>query len=252
MDSLSPHLDSVLVLGGCGLLGHHIVKQAVLASDVAKVTVLDVDTLKNRIDGVEYIIGSIISNHDVELAFKTAEPTVVFHTASPDPLSTNNTLFSAVNIDGIKIVLSRALASQSTKALVYTLSSSIIHDNWTALVQATEEAPVIFHPQLPVWYSHTKAVAETLVLGANSEKLCTAAIRPAGLFGEGDTMSIMSIISNAREGKARMQVGDNINDFDWTYVEITHTLSCWQPEPSSAATPDLHLLKICGWTAKPS
>jgi sterol-4alpha-carboxylate 3-dehydrogenase (decarboxylating) len=218
MESSSALLGSVLVLGGCGFLGHHIVKQVMLASDVAKVTVLDIDTSKNRIDGVDYISGSITSNHDVELAFKTAEPTVVFHTASPDPLSTDNTLFSAVNIDGTKIVICYAQASQSTKALVYTSSSSVIHDNWSALVKATEEAPVIFHPQQPVWYSHTKAVAETLVLSANCEKLRTAAIRPAGLFGEGDTMSITSIISNAREGKARMQIGDNSNSFDWTYV----------------------------------
>jgi sterol-4alpha-carboxylate 3-dehydrogenase (decarboxylating) len=219
MDTSSPLLGSVLVLGGCGFLGHHIAKQALLASDVAKVTVLDVDTSKNRIDGVDYIKGSITSKEDVELAFNTAEPTVVFHTVSPDPFSKSNETLTFVNVEGTKIVLSCAQASQSTKALVYTSSSSVIHDNWSDLINATEDAPVIFYPQQPEWYSHTKALAETLVLGANGEKLRTVSIRPAGLFGEGDTMSITSIISNAREGKGRMQIGDGSNVFDWTYVE---------------------------------
>lgn len=47
----------------------------------------------------------------------------------------------------------------------------------------------------------------------------TAPIRPAGLFGEGDTETVTSVVSNARGGKGRMQIGDNSNLFDWTYVE---------------------------------
>jgi len=190
-----------------------------LAPDVIEVTVFDVNTLKNRISGVEYINGSITSKNDVELAFLTAEPTTVFHTVSPDPFSKSNQLFQAVNVDGTKIVLSCAQNCESTKALIYTSSSSVIHDNWSDLIQATEQAPVIFMPTQPEFYSHTKAIAETLVLKANRDRIRTAAIRPAGLFGEGDTMTVTSVISNAREGKGRLQIGNGSNVFDWTYVE---------------------------------
>jgi sterol-4alpha-carboxylate 3-dehydrogenase (decarboxylating) len=219
MDTSSPLLGSVLVLGGCGFLGHHIVKQALHATDVTKVTVFDIDTSRNRVPGVDYINGSITSTDDVELAFETAEPAIVFHTVSPDPFSKSNHLFEAVNVGGTKTVLSCAQNCKSTKALVYTSSSSIIHNNWSDLIQATEKAPVIFMPEQPEFYSHTKAVAETLVLKANRHRLRTAAIRPAGLFGEGDTMTVTSVISNAREGKGRLQIGDGSNVFDWTYVE---------------------------------
>ncbi|KAF2642015.1 NAD(P)-binding protein [Massarina eburnea CBS 473.64] len=74
-------------------------------------------------------------------------------------------------------------------------------------------------PEQKEFYSHTKAVAETLVLSANRDRIRTAAIRPAGIFGEGDTGTVTSVISNAREGKGRMQIGDNTNFFDWTYIE---------------------------------
>jgi sterol-4alpha-carboxylate 3-dehydrogenase (decarboxylating) len=32
-------------------------------------------------------------------------------------------------------------------------------------------------------------------------------------------MTVTSVISNAREGKGRLQIGDGSNVFDWTYVE---------------------------------
>ncbi|KAL1603530.1 hypothetical protein SLS60_005118 [Paraconiothyrium brasiliense] len=219
MSDESVSLGTVLVFGGCGFLGHHIAKQLSIAPDVTKVFVFDVDTSKNRIPGVEYIASSITSKGDVDEAFRTVQPKVVFHTVSPGPFLKNNKLFYSVNVDGTKNILASAQKYECTKAPVYTSSSSVIHDNRSDLIMATEDAPVIYTPEQTEYYSHTKAVAETLVLSANGQNIRTAAIRPAGLFGEGDTGTVVSVISNAREGKGRMQIGDNSNLFDWTYVE---------------------------------
>lgn len=212
-------LGTALVFGGSGFLGHHIAKQLWAAPDVTKVFVFDVDTSKNRIPGVEYIIGSITSKSQVDEAFKSIQPRVVFHTVSPGPFRKNNKLFYSVNVEGTKNIIAACQEHDCVKALVYTSSSSVIHDNRSDLVMATEDAPVIFMPEQTEYYSHTKAIAETLVLDANNQNIRTAAIRPAGLFGEGDTGTVTSVISNAREGKGRMQIGDNLNLFDWTYVE---------------------------------
>jgi sterol-4alpha-carboxylate 3-dehydrogenase (decarboxylating) len=48
--------------------------------------------------------------------------------------------------------------------------------------------------------------------------LLTCAIRPAGIFGEGDTMVLKQMIRLHREGRTNVQVGDNNNIFDFTYV----------------------------------
>ncbi|KAF1966799.1 NAD(P)-binding protein [Bimuria novae-zelandiae CBS 107.79] len=184
-------LGNALVFGGCGFLGHHIAKQLSTASDVAKVFVFDKKTSKNCISGVEYITGDITSKDDVDEAFKCVQPKVVFNTVFPNPFLNDNKVFHSVNVDGTKNIIAAARKNNCTMALVYTSSSSVIHDN---------------------------PIAETLTLDANGKDIRTAAIRPAGLFGEGDTETVTSVISNAREGKARMQIGDNSNLFDWTYV----------------------------------
>ena len=66
-----------------------------------------------------------------------------------------------------------------------------------------------------------QAEAEAIVLKSNRAdgfKLLTCAIRPAGIFGEGDGMVTKNMINIYRQGRTGIQVGDNENIFDFTYV----------------------------------
>lgn len=66
-----------------------------------------------------------------------------------------------------------------------------------------------------------QAMAEEAVLAANrapGTKLLTAAIRPAGIIGEGDVQLLPPMINVFMSGKTKFQVGDNTNLFDFTYV----------------------------------
>jgi sterol-4alpha-carboxylate 3-dehydrogenase (decarboxylating) len=173
---------------------------------------------------------------------------------SPNPFLKNNELFYSVNIDRTRNTLAASQQHDSTRALVYTSSSSVIHDNRSDLIAATESALVIFILEQSEYYSHTKAIAETPVLDGNGQEVRTAAIRPAGIFGEGDTETVTSVISNAREGKGRMQIGDNCNLFDWTYVEnnahaqllLAHALvrRDWHPPKTESERVDGEALAI--------
>ena len=183
-------LGTILIFGGCGFLGHHIARQLSIAQDVTSVHVFDIDTSKNRIPGVTYITGSITSAQDVSSAFLNVQPKVIFHTVSPGPFLHDNRLFHAVNVTGTANILVGTQKNTCVKALVYTSSSSVVHDNRTDMIMATGDWPVIVHPTQPEYYSHTKAFAEAMVLSANGPYLRTVAIRPAGLFGEGDTGTV--------------------------------------------------------------
>ncbi|KAF1948957.1 putative 3-beta hydroxysteroid dehydrogenase/isomerase family protein [Byssothecium circinans] len=211
-------LGSVLVVGGCGFLGHHIVRKLIQAGDASNVTVLDVKTDLYRIEGAHYISGSITSPEDVKRALDAAKPKLIFHTVSPQALGSNK-VFTDVNVNGTRNLLDCAQSSGFVRALVYTSSSSVVHDNHSDIAGATEDLPLLFTPEQKEHYSHTKALAEKMVIDANKiAGIRTCAIRPAGMFGEGDRTTTGNIIASAKEGKHKIQIGDNSKLFDWTYV----------------------------------
>ncbi|KAI4088448.1 MAG: hypothetical protein LQ344_006103 [Seirophora lacunosa] len=152
---------AVLVVGGCGFLGHHIVSQ--LLKLHAQVSVLDFKLDRNRIDAVDY------------------------HSANMS--STSSALFYAVNVEGTRNLLECARSVKTVKAFVYTSSASVVHDT---------------------------LLADELVRDFNSPKqgLLTVCLRPAGIFGEGDTNTLQKMIENAQAGKNRFQVNSGENLFD--------------------------------------
>lgn len=68
-----------------------------------------------------------------------------------------------------------------------------------------------------------QAAAEQIVLAANraaeAPKLLTCSIRPSGIMGEGDMMTLYHMINIYRQGRTNVQIGNNDNLFDFTYVE---------------------------------
>lgn len=54
---------------------------------------------------------------------------------------------------------------------------------------------------------------------AQDSDLLTTAIRPSGIFGEGDVQLVYHAIGVYRSGNDKVQVGLNTNMFDFTYVE---------------------------------
>lgn len=217
-------MDPVLVFGGCGGLGHHIVKQLLDTGKASDVTVFDVRTNTNRIAGAKYIQGSIASETDVRSALQKTKPRVIMHTVSPQLMGKKNTtqLYESINIGGTRNLLRCIAEIDSVKALVYTSSSSVIHNNMTDLIEATEDARLFYCPEQTEFCSHTKAVAEDLIREANGQNgLLTTRLRGSLLFGEGDTTATPHMIANARTGRSRFQIGDGTNLFDLTYIGNT-------------------------------
>lgn len=67
----------------------------------------------------------------------------------------------------------------------------------------------------------SQAAAEELVIKTNRQepsKLLTTSIRPAGIFGEGDAQTLAGFLRAYKNGKSNVQLGDNTNIFDFTYV----------------------------------
>ena len=180
-------LGNVLVIGGCGFLGHHIVNQ-LLTSYSAKISVLDLSTTRNRrpdSDGVSYYNGDITNLAEIVKIFGQAKPDVVIHTASPVALgetSASHTLYYKVNVEGTKAVI-EACQRTGVKALVYTSSASIVSDNTGDLINADERWPIIPAKSQTEYYSTTKvrssSLSRRLPLPYSTSNLCPISLRVA-------------------------------------------------------------------------
>jgi len=67
-------------------------------------------------------------------------------------------------------------------------------------------------------YPRTKAVAERMVLAADSEHLSTVALRPHLIWGPGDNHLVPRIVARGRAGRLRL-IGNRPNVVDTVYVD---------------------------------
>ncbi|KKY16963.1 putative c-3 sterol dehydrogenase c-4 decarboxylase [Diplodia seriata] len=188
MAAQNKSLGHVVVTGGCGFLGHHIVKLLGERYPTSRVSVIDLRTSTNRLPHASYHDADITDLAALRALFATgplAGADVVIHTASPHAVGVPDEVLRKVNLDGTR-----------------------------NLLEAAREAGV-----------KAFAWAENAVLEANrkdssdtKKPLLTCAIRPAGIFGEGDVQLLPPMLGAYFRGQSRFQLGDNTNLFDFTYV----------------------------------
>ena len=218
--------ELILIVGGTGFLGQHLIQDLVERGvGPERIHILDIKFSGSLTPGLTYHHADITSLEEIKKVLQLVKPTLLFHMASPYPFETNRTILEQVNINGTWNLVDSAQLVGSVAAFIYTSSSSVIHDHYHALRSADETHCVLYFPEQPNYYSHTKAVAEGIVLSANrkSGSMLTVAIRPASIYGEADTTQIPNLVKSAKAGRANMQIGSENNKFDNTYVKALRT-----------------------------
>lgn len=218
-----PKLGHVLVTGGTGFLGHHIVKLLASRKACAKLSVLDIRAPADAVLGVNYENGDITDYDSTLKLFGKLKPDAVVHTASPNHFQKSKELMHKINVEGTKTLV-RVSQETDVKAFVFTSSASVISDTKSDLVYADETYPLIMGANQPEYYTTTKAQAELHVLASNRTAshptFLTCAIRPSAMFGEGDVQLLPPGLSAYYRGQTKFQIGPNENLFDFT--EITN------------------------------
>lgn len=215
-------LTSVLLVGGSGFLGLHLVQQFYNHCPGIEIHVFDIRPIPDELSvyftfdksKVTFHKGDLTSEEDVTAAIEKSGCQVVVHSASPIH-GMPQEIYEKVNVVGTRNLLKVAKKS-AAKALVYTSSAGVIF-NGQNVYNADESWP---YPEVHMdGYNETKATAETEVMEANDPKsLLTVCLRPAGIFGPGDRQLVPGLRTAARLGQSKFQLGDNNNLFDWTYV----------------------------------
>jgi len=200
-----------LVIGGGGFVGSAIVRQlrdkgcevAVYGRshypDLAKLDVLQVQ-------------GDILDSDHLIRSVKGYD--TVFHVAAKAGIWGARQEFEQINVNGTRNVLGACFAN-GTPTLIYTSTPSVVF-NRRDLNGVNETTP--YARRFLCYYASSKAVAEQMVLAANSEVLKTCAIRPHLVWGPGDPHLIPRLIARGRLHQLKI-VGKGTNLVDITYID---------------------------------
>lgn len=218
----------VLVTGGGGFLGRHIVKRLLARGDAVRV--MGRRPYPELVKaGVDCRLGDVA---DARAAMEATRGCgAVIHAAAIPGLWGKYAVYDAANRLGTQNILD-AVRAHGIPRLIYTSTPSVVHGGQD-IEGGDESLPYPARYVNP--YAATKALAERLILAANSPALATLAIRPHLMFGPGDTQLIPKLLARAESGRLR-QIGDGRNMVSVAHVENVadaHLLALDRLEPGS-------------------
>jgi sterol-4alpha-carboxylate 3-dehydrogenase (decarboxylating) len=200
-----------LVTGGCGFLGAAIARGLQARGD--EVIVLDIAD-ECPVEGVEYRRVDITDPDAVVEGCKGAD-TIVHNASIVHTKWNKEDVVWGVNLGGTKNMLEGA-RKNGVARFVYISSGSVVYEG-KDIENGDESMPYASISQAP--YADSKIQAEKVVLEENGEGgVATCALRPHVVFGPGDTRFLPALLSNARAGRLRAQIGRGVWLSDYTYV----------------------------------
>lgn len=199
------------VIGGGGFVGSAIVRQLMdKANEVAVFGRHHYRYLEKY--GVRQFQGDIL---DSSLLIRSIQGyDTVFHVAAKAGIWGAKQEFEQINVNGTRNVLGACFAS-GVENLLYTSTPSVVF-NRRDLEGADETTP--YAERFLCYYASSKAVAEQMVLHANSEVLKTCAIRPHLIWGPDDPHLLPRLIERGRRRQLKI-VGNGRNLVDVSYVD---------------------------------
>ncbi|MCX5793178.1 MAG: NAD-dependent epimerase/dehydratase family protein [Elusimicrobia bacterium] len=219
----------VLVTGGGGFLGGAIVR--LLLAKGAAVRCLgrgEYPELKKL--GVECFQGDVADAEAAAAACRGCD--VIFHAAAKVGMWGRYADFYRTNVTGTARLLAAAQAAGAAR-FIFTSTPSVIFpggdvDGWD------ETAP--YPAKFDSYYAQTKALAEQLVLAANSPRFSTVSLRPHLVWGPGHDHMIATIAARGRAGRLR-RIGAFNKLIDTTYIDDAanaHWLAAEKLAPGAA------------------
>jgi len=221
-------MKKALVTGGGGFLGSNIVHM-LLDKGLTVRTLQRSDNAELRTLGVKIIRGDISNQTTVINA--TEDCDVIFHVAAKAGVWGDYDDYYQCNVTGTKNII-EACQTHNIQKLIYTSSPSVV---FTGNNEENINESTPYPDHFLTAYQKTKALAEQMVLEANSNTLATIALRPHLIWGPGDPHLVPRIIERARAGSLRL-IGKKNNLVDSTYIEnaaLAHILAAEALAPNS-------------------
>ncbi len=201
----------VLVTGGGGFLGGVIVRQLLERGDEVRSFSRGEHPGLAKL-GVQQFRGDLTERDALFCAASGCD--IVFHVAAKAGIWGPYQEFYQANVTGTENVFA-ACRAHGIQRLVYTSSPSVIFDGRD--VEGGDES-LPYPSRYEAHYPRTKAMAEQMVLAANSSSLATVSLRPHLIWGPGDNHLVPRLLAKARARRLR-RIGDRPCLVDTVYVD---------------------------------
>lgn len=202
---------NALVTGGGGFLGLAIVRALRARGDAVRSLSRQEHPALREV-GAEHVRGDVADAAAVSAAARGCD--LVFHVAAKAGLAGPYEEYHRANVVGTENVLA-ACRAHGIRRLVHTSSPSVVF-NGRDMEGVDESVPYPTH--FEAHYPHTKALAEQLVLKANSPTLATVALRPHLIWGPGDNHLLPRLVARAKSGQLR-RIGSQRNLVDTVFID---------------------------------
>ena len=199
-----------LVTGGSGYVGDSIIQELIRRGE--RVISLDILKNDNKVEGCEYIQGSILDYDLLDKIFKKVD--YVHHNAALVPLTKSGAFFREVNVDGTKNILDLSL-KHSIRHLCHMSSSAVFGiPSELPLTNNSYRHPVEI-------YGQSKKDAEDLILNAMAinTDFSVSIVRPRTILGTkrlGIFELLFRWISN---GKDAFLIGKGEGLFQFAHID---------------------------------
>lgn len=204
-------MQRVVVLGGSGFVGRALV-QRLVGDGIETAVVARRAFPEAEVLGVRFLSGDI-GDADF-LKNSLAGYDAVFHLASKTGICGEKDEYYRTNVVGTRNVLD-ACRANNIHVLVYASTPAVVYQK-DDLCGVNERTP--YARNFLCDYAQSKAIAEKMVLEANSDALKTIALRPHLVWGPGDNNYIPRLLGQARCRQLK-RVGDGHNLVDVTYID---------------------------------
>lgn len=202
---------NALVTGGGGFLGLAIVRALRARGDTVRSLSRQEHPALREL-GTEHVRGDVADAAAVSTAARGCD--IVFHVAAKAGIWGAYEDYHRANVLGTENVIA-ACREHGIRKLVHTSSPSVVF-NGTDMEGVDESVPYPTH--FEAHYPKTKALAEQLVLKANSPTLATVALRPHLIWGPGDNHLLPRLVARAKARQLR-RIGTQPRKVDTVFIE---------------------------------
>lgn len=220
-------MNTVLVTGGCGFIGCHVVRTLLEKTD-RRVVVLDNLTYAGSLDNLtdveesarfRFVKGDICDRSTVDSLFREERPFAVVNLAAEshvDRSILDARPFFETNVIGVQVLLETAVDHGIERFV--QISSDEVYGDSEGQAAATESSPLA--PSSP--YSSSKAAADLLALAyLRTHDVPVLIVRSSNNYGpfQFPEKFIPLLTRNAMNGDNLPIYGDGMQLRDWLYVE---------------------------------